>query len=580
MSDSDKKEKSEEIIHANLTLRSQTGKSIFERKKGKKTEMQEFDPPKGAFESTEKLLNEMGFKTIVKGRFTLVISSTRKHFEEIFKTQLKKRRYSLFRGTTQPRARYFSPISDITIPEKLIAFVEKVTFSPPFKYSQSPNPPVPNYHHLLIPDHVTELMNASECHRWGYTGRGVHVVMVDSGFYNHPYYSTRGYSTDVYSVIGDTANDSIGHGTAIAANLFAVAPDVELTMIKALQEEPEIHDIWTAFLATYFLNASKKVDIVSCSWGIAEGWMLLVEEFIESRASIEAEIEGLIDRGITVIFAAGNRKALIQCCVCWPSTMLDVISVGGAYIEDIKNWENLENWEASSYSSSGQSVLYSDSSGPRKVPDVCGIVGKAPNGILITLPTQPNSEVDQSFSAGDGTAPDDGWLVGSGTSSAAPQVAGVAALMIERYRGDGVDYTPALIKLNLRRTARDITRGTSACGDLASTGKDDATGLGLVDAVEAVTGGDCFIASAAYESPLAPQVRFLRQIREVRLRKMRIGALFIEAYEWVYYKFSPSVARAMLHNRRFRNFIKILIVSPIVYFLMGVFRPISRLKNK
>ncbi|MFX1575314.1 MAG: S8 family serine peptidase [Promethearchaeota archaeon] len=494
--------------------------------------------------------------------------------------KLKKRRFSVYIDARKPRARYFSPITEIKIPEELADLIEKVTFSPPFRFFQSPNPPSPAYHHLKVPDQIAELLKASECHNWGYTGRGVHVVMIDSGFYRHPYYSSRGYSIDVHSVVGGVDNDDVGHGTAIAANLFAVAPDVHLTMIKAFDEEWEICDLSTALFATAFVDAGSKVDILSCSWGIPEGCMLLAEDFIEYRPVLEAEIEALIDRNITVIFAAGNKEQIIQCIVGWPSTMPEVISVGGAYINNLENWEDSNNWEASSYASSGESVLYSDSSGPRKIPDVCGIVGQAPNGIFITLPTQPNCEADNSFAGADQTETDDGWIVGSGTSSAAPQVAGVAALMIERYRGDGVDFTPALIKHKLVNKARDITKGTSACGDIAIEGIDDATGHGLVDAEASVSGKICFIATAAYGSPLAPQVRFLRHIRDVRLRKRRIGALFIDAYEWIYYKFSPRVARTMQQNHLFRNFIKKLVVSPVVHFLMGVFKPFNKLRNK
>ena len=73
----------------------------------------------------------------------------------------------------------------------------------------------------------------------------------------------------------------------------------------------------------------------------------------------------------------------------------------------------------------------------RDVPDICGIVGTAPDGKLIVMPTKPLSLLDVIFSAppiSDGTAYDDGWMVASGTSSAAPMVAGVAAILIQGYK--------------------------------------------------------------------------------------------------------------------------------------------------
>jgi len=90
----------------------------------------------------------------------------------------------------------------------------------------------------------------------------------------------------------------------------------------------------------------------------------------------------------------------------------------------------------------------------------------------------------------------------------------------------------------------------------------------------------CFIATAAYGSPIAPQVKFLRNIRDKRLRISRAGALFIDAYEWIYYKFSPQVAEIMYRNQFFKNFMKWLIVNPIVWILTGIFKPIHLIRRK
>jgi subtilisin family serine protease len=64
-----------------------------------------------------------------------------------------------------------------------------------------------------------------------------------------------------------------------------------------------------------------------------------------------------------------------------------------------------------------------------------------PDGAYIFLPLPPRSEMDQQgadaaepVQRADRTAADDGWGVFSGTSAAAPQVAGVCALMLEANR--------------------------------------------------------------------------------------------------------------------------------------------------
>jgi serine protease AprX len=137
--------------------------------------------------------------------------------------------------------------------------------------------------------------------------------------------------------------------------------------------------------------------------------------------------------------------------------------------------------EASSYASSFHSSLYPG----RRIPDLCGLTGRsvtiaggryAPS---LMLPVQPGSSLD-SITPSTG-ADDDGWGIFSGTSAACPQVAGVAALVLAA----DPNLTPAEVRDVLVRTARNVTTGSSAMGDAAGPGSDDATGAGLVDAARA-----------------------------------------------------------------------------------------------
>jgi subtilisin family serine protease len=113
-----------------------------------------------------------------------------------------------------------------------------------------------------------------------------------------------------------------------------------------------------------------------------------------------------------------------------------------------------------------------------------------PNASYIELPVPAGSEMDREQSqAGDGTTPDDGWGVFSGTSAAAPQLAGVCALLVQKNPG----LTPSDAKAILRRTARSVTRGAANpassdnnVGEPASTGDTGAAGAGLIDAFAAV----------------------------------------------------------------------------------------------
>ncbi len=83
----------------------------------------------------------------------------------------------------------------------------------------------------------------------------------------------------------------------------------------------------------------------------------------------------------------------------------------------------------------------------------------------------------------------------------------------------------------------------------------------------------CLIATAAYGSPLAPQVVFLRNVRDRRLRRSTLGSIFIDGLEWIYYKFSPRVAKAMYRHPLLKRALRWFLVAPIVYFLLIIVRP-------
>jgi Subtilase family len=102
---------------------------------------------------------------------------------------------------------------------------------------------------------------------------------------------------------------------------------------------------------------------------------------------------------------------------------------------------------------------------------------------------EPGDSIDNDLAGGthpngDETATDDGWAAFSGTSAAAPQVAGAAALIKQACPR----LTPAEVKDILMRTARDVTAGRNHpnFNHLAGPGPDLATGHGLVDATRAM----------------------------------------------------------------------------------------------
>jgi subtilisin family serine protease len=85
----------------------------------------------------------------------------------------------------------------------------------------------------------------------------------------------------------------------------------------------------------------------------------------------------------------------------------------------------------------------------------------------------------------DQTTQNDGWAAFSGTSAAAPQIAGVCALLKQA----APHLTPLQIKKVLKATAIDVRTGncsTSTGSHAAAVGPDLATGHGLVNALAAV----------------------------------------------------------------------------------------------
>ena len=57
-------------------------------------------------------------------------------------------------------------------------------------------------------------------------------------------------------------------------------------------------------------------------------------------------------------------------------------------------------------------------------------------------------------------------------------------------------------------------------------------------------GGGCLVATAAYGTEMAPHVQMLREMRDGVLLETRHGAAFMDAFNAVYYSFSPAVADA------------------------------------
>ena len=70
-------------------------------------------------------------------------------------------------------------------------------------------------------------------------------------------------------------------------------------------------------------------------------------------------------------------------------------------------------------------------------------------------------------------------------------------------------------------------------------------------------GGGCLIATATYGSEMAPQVQFLREIRDNQLMNTNSGVSFMTGFNQFYYTFSPHIADMERENPMFKEIIKI-----------------------
>ncbi len=76
-------------------------------------------------------------------------------------------------------------------------------------------------------------------------------------------------------------------------------------------------------------------------------------------------------------------------------------------------------------------------------------------------------------------------------------------------------------------------------------------------------GGGCLIATAAFGSEMAPQVQFLREIRDGKVMTTESGTAFMTGFNQFYYSFSPAVADYERENPIFKETVK-LAITPLL----------------
>lgn len=464
------------IVYAEASVNSQGGVSLFRSSELITSEniTQFYSHPQQVNLAIQRLKAE-GFEVLETGRVTLSIAGSAELYERVFNTKIIAKDKPVIKGGGLESIGTFldTPDTDIigfvdTSSSDLSNLIEGIALSEPVYYTDvglpSGHPPDTSYWHL-IPQDITQKLNAVTAHQQGIKGQGINVVMVDSGWYRHPFFTQNRYRGKVILAAGciNPEVDESGHGTGESANIFSIAPEVNFTMLKW-----NFKNSIAAFKKAVFLRP----DIVSCSWGSSKQYLPLSAYNI----ALTANIADAVYQGIIVVFSAGNGH--------WgfPSQHPDVIAAGGVYLDSDGKLE------ASNYASGFSSNIYSG----RIVPDICGLVGKKPRAAYILLPVPPGSTLDAAFGLpglkhpdADETPSGDGWAAFSGTSAAAPQLAGICALM----KQVNPQLSPQQAKEILQQTAIDVIEGncnSATGGHSAKPGFDWATGSGLVNTFKAV----------------------------------------------------------------------------------------------
>jgi hypothetical protein len=345
----------------------------------------------------------------------------------------------------------------------------------------APTPPEVDGYYLRVPDDVARLLGANEA-RQEFRGDGVTVAMVDTGWSPHPFFEEHGYrvKTPLTAVPGaDPTHDRHGHGTGESANLFAVAPGATLQPIRAADERGHL----VATLAGFMLAKASGAKVITNSWGGDYPYPDIPPIPYAADRILELEIRDAIAKNIVVVFSAGNGNFTME------AQIPGVIAAGGVFVDEG------DRLHATPYASGYRGKWYHRDNDRRSewvtVPTVCGLVGLPPRAAYIMLPVPDGCQIDVERAAWgrddppDGTSPFDGWALFSGTSAAAPQVAGAAAVLLER----DPEATPQQISRLLCKTATDVREGSGhpRFERRADIGPDEATGHGLVNLSNALS---------------------------------------------------------------------------------------------
>jgi len=133
---------------------------------------------------------------------------------------------------------------------------------------------------------------------------------------------------------------------------------------------------------------------------------------------------------------------------------------------------------------------------------------------------------------------------------------------------------------SLSTTTATFTRSTTTSTSTTSTTTTTATTTMVTTTTETVPrflAGRCVIATAAYGSELAPEVQFIRTVRDQVIGSTFCGNAFVKALNNFYYSFSPTAASVVAQNPLLARMVRVLLYPSIAAIHAGsiVFRSLD-----
>ena len=288
---------------------------------------------------------------------------------------------------------------------------------------------------------ASQVVRVNEMHKAGITGRGVGVAILDTGIYPHPDFTVpRSRIAAFLDIVNGKSSpyDDNGHGTFVsgvaAGSGYAssgiykgIAPDASIISIKVMdsQGNGKSSDVLTALQWISDNYNDYNIKVVSMSLGSVAG------DFNRDDAMVKGA-ETLWRRGITVVAAAGNEGP-DPGTITVPGISPVLLTVGSI---DDKRTVTLADDTIPDFSSRGPVLS-------RVKPDIV-----APGVNIVSV------NADREYAPGRKlNRLSKNYTVMSGTSVSTPLVAGIAALMYQKYPS----WSPDMIKQQIMRYASRVT---------------------------------------------------------------------------------------------------------------------------